>query len=98
MDKLALFIFIALLAIGCERTPRPIPIFTNGACVEMRLDGKHGMIVRRSYDSFYKETVYRIRVATDSVITDSRWGEDGPMDVKPYTTLWVREFELKHCE
>jgi hypothetical protein len=67
--------------------------FTWGECVEMRLTGEQGMVVR----IYQYSVVYQVRVAKASNTNSAMFGPDNTENQR-YALVGFREFELRECQ
>ena len=87
---------IAMTAIfGCaERRSSESFRYSNGQFVCMAIDGAKAQVIWR--DSL--EGGYQVRIPVRKLDTNSRvFGQDAPITTQPYTSMYVREFEITEC-
>lgn len=86
----AAVVIFALVA--CEEPH--IHKFSRGDCVQMRIDGRRGMVVR----TFEYQDLLSVRFPGVSITTDTGWAGGGPVQVGAYALEYVREFEVEGCK
>ena len=101
---LRILIFLSVIAInilGLVATvhftgvmDKKIPKFHPGDLVATILDGRKGMVIETLCD--HDKCIYYVRFREFELKTDTHLlDDDGPVQISPYTLLYMKEFEIR---
>lgn len=89
-------LFVSMMIVSCSKAPEKLhQKFNPSDVVEMKIDGRKGMVLSVTNCLGERSCIYNVRFSTGSVRTDTHvFGEDGLLRTTPYETLLVYEYEL----